>query len=77
MKTGRAVVIDLGHLSYGITAEIAAIIADEAFDYLDAPVKRLAALDVPVPMAPVLEMATIPDEKRVVETVKGLFGRRY
>jgi pyruvate/2-oxoglutarate/acetoin dehydrogenase E1 component len=77
MKTGRAVVIDLGHLSYGITAEIAAVIADEAFDYLDAPVKRLAALDVPVPMAPVLEMATIPDEKRVVETVKGLFGRRY
>jgi pyruvate dehydrogenase E1 component beta subunit len=77
MKTGRAVVIDLGHLSYGITAEIAAIIADEAFDYLDAPVKRLAALDVPVPMAPVLEMATIPDEKRVVATIKGLFGRRY
>lgn len=77
MKTGRAVVIDLGHQSYGITAEIAAIIADEAFDYLDAPVKRLAALDVPVPMAPVLEMATIPDAKRVVDTVKGLFGRRY
>jgi len=48
-KTGRAVIIDEGHLSYGVTAEIAAIIADEAFDYLDAPVKRLGAMDVPVP----------------------------
>lgn len=77
MKTGRAVVIDEGHLSYGVTAEIAALIADEAFDYLDAPVKRVAAMDVPVPMAPILEAATIPNEARVVETVKGLFGRRY
>jgi pyruvate dehydrogenase E1 component beta subunit len=77
MKTGRAVVIDEGHLTYGVTAEIAAIIADEAFDYLDAPVKRLAATDTPVPMAPVLEVATIPNEAKVVETVKGLFGRRY
>jgi pyruvate/2-oxoglutarate/acetoin dehydrogenase E1 component len=77
MKTNRAVVIDEGHLTYGVTAEIAAIIADEAFDYLDAPVKRLGAADVPVPMAPVLEAATVPDAHRVVSTVKGLLGRRY
>ncbi len=77
MKTGRAVVIDEGHLSYGVTAEIAALIADEAFDYLDAPVKRLAAMDTPVPMAPILEVATIPNEQQVVATVKALFGRRY
>ena len=77
MKTGRAVVIDEGHLSYGVTAEIAALIADEAFDYLDAPVKRLGALDVPVPMAPILEVATIPNEQQIVATVKALFGRRY
>jgi pyruvate dehydrogenase E1 component beta subunit len=77
MKTGRAVVIDEGHLTYGVTAEIAALIADEAFDYLDAPVKRLAAMDTPVPMAPILEAATIPTEAKVVETVKALFGRRY
>jgi pyruvate dehydrogenase E1 component beta subunit len=76
-KTGRAVVIDGGYQSYGVTAEIAAIIADEAFDYLDAPVKRIGATDVPVPMAPVLEKATIPNENQVVSTVKGLFGRRY
>ena len=77
MKTGRAVVIDEGHLSFGVTAEIAALIADEAFDYLDAPVKRLGALDVPVPMAPILEVATIPNEQQIVATVKALFGRRY
>jgi len=76
-KTGRAVVIDEGCREYGATAEIASIIADEAFDALDAPVKRIGALDVPVPMAPVLERETIPNEQQVVETVKGLFGRRY
>jgi pyruvate/2-oxoglutarate/acetoin dehydrogenase E1 component len=76
-KTGRAVVIDEGHLSYGVTAEIAAIIADEAFDYLDAPVKRLGAMDVPVPMMPMLEKATVPNEQQLVAIAKGLFGRRY
>jgi pyruvate/2-oxoglutarate/acetoin dehydrogenase E1 component len=76
-KTGRAVVLDEGHLSYGVTAEIAAIIADEAFDYLDAPVKRLGALDAPVPMAPVLEKETVPNEQQLVATTRGLFGRRY
>jgi len=76
-KTGRAVVIDEGCRTYGVTAEIAATIADEAFDYLDAPVKRLGAVDVPVPMVPVLEAATVPNEGQVVEIVKGLFGRRY
>ena len=76
-KTGRAVVIDEGYRTYGVTAEIAATIADEAFDYLDAPVKRLGAVDVPVPMVPALETATVPNEGQVVAMVKGLFGRRY
>lgn len=71
-KTGRAVVIDEGYLSYGATAEIASIIADEAFFYLDAPVKRIGAMDVPVPMVPMLELATIPTEQQVVETVREL-----
>jgi pyruvate dehydrogenase E1 component beta subunit len=71
-KTSRAVVIDEGYLAYGATAEIASIIADEAFFYLDAPVKRIGALDVPVPMVPVLELTTIPNEEQVVETVRVL-----
>jgi pyruvate dehydrogenase E1 component beta subunit len=72
-KTNRAVVIDGGCLSYGITAEIASIIADEAFFYLDAPVKRIGATDVPIPMAPPLEFATIPTAEQVTETAQGLF----
>jgi pyruvate dehydrogenase E1 component beta subunit len=71
-KTSRAVVVDEGCLSYGVTAEIASIIADEAFFYLDAPVKRIGALDVPVPMVPVLELATIPSEQHIVEVVREL-----
>lgn len=71
-KTSRAVVVDEGCLSYGVTAEIASLIADEAFFYLDAPVKRIGALDVPVPMAPVLELATIPNEQQIVEVVREL-----
>jgi len=76
-KTGRAIVIDEGYLSYGVTAEIASMIADEAFDDLDAPVKRIGGVDVPIPMAPVLEHETIPRAQQLVETARGLFGRRY
>ena len=74
-KTSRAVVVDEGHLQYGVTAEIASIIADEAFYYLDAPVKRLGAMDVPVPFSPPLEDVTVPTEDAVVAVVRGLFKR--
>src|ERR671937_1159237 len=59
-KTGRAIVIDEGHRSYGAGAEIAALIAEDAFYHLDAPVKRLCAMDVPIPFSPVLEDLTVP-----------------
>jgi pyruvate dehydrogenase E1 component beta subunit len=71
------VVIDEGYRSYGITGEIASLIADEAFDYLDAPVKRIGAEDVPVPLTPVLENSTIPTDNQLIQTIKSLFGRRY
>ncbi len=72
-KTSRAVVVDEGHQQYGVTAEIASIIADEAFYHLDAPVKRLGAMDVPVPFSPPLEDVTVPTEKAIVELVRSLF----
>jgi pyruvate/2-oxoglutarate/acetoin dehydrogenase E1 component len=72
-KTSRAVVVDEGHQQYGVTAEIASIIADEAFYYLDGPVKRLGAMDVPVPFSPPLEDVTVPTEKAIVDLVRGLF----
>jgi pyruvate/2-oxoglutarate/acetoin dehydrogenase E1 component len=75
-KTSRAIVIDEGYERYGVTAEIASTIADGAFYYLDAPVKRMGAMDVPVPFSPVLEDQTVPTPERVTELAKSLCGRR-
>lgn len=75
-KTSRAIVMDEGYERYGITAEIAAVIAEGAFYYLDAPVKRLGAMDVPVPFSPVLEDLTVPTPTTVVELAKTLCGTR-
>ena len=69
-KTGNVLVVDEGYQSFGVTAEIAARITESAFDYLDEPVRRLGAADVPVPFAPNLEDATIPSAARIVEIVK-------
>ena len=71
-KTSRVIVVDEGYERYGVTAEIAAVIADGAFYHLDAPVKRIGAMDVPVPFSPVLEDLTVPNEKAVVEAAKAL-----
>jgi acetoin:2,6-dichlorophenolindophenol oxidoreductase subunit beta len=73
-KTGRAIVVDEGYSRYGVTAEIAAVIADEAFDYLDAPVKRIGAADVPVPFSPVLEDRTVPTPHSVAAAATALCG---
>jgi pyruvate dehydrogenase E1 component beta subunit len=74
-KTSRAIVIDEGYERYGVTAELASIISDGAFYYLDAPVKRMGAMDVPVPFSPVLEDLTVPTAAAVVEMAKSLCGR--
>jgi len=71
-KTGRAIVVDEGHRRYGVTAEIASVIAERAFWSLDAPVKRLAALDVPIPFSPPLEDVTVPTPDLVVQTAREL-----
>ncbi|HEX9924643.1 MAG TPA: alpha-ketoacid dehydrogenase subunit beta [Anaerolineae bacterium] len=74
-KTSRAIVIDEGYEAYGVTAEIASVIADGAFYYLDAPVKRVGAMDVPIPFSPALEDLTIPTAEGVFEMAKTLCGR--
>jgi len=74
-KTSRAIVIDEGYEAYGVTAEIASVIADGAFYYLDAPVKRMGAMDVPIPFSPVLEDLTVPTEDTVFEMAKTLCRR--
>jgi pyruvate dehydrogenase E1 component beta subunit len=75
-RTGRAVVIDEGYERYGVTAEIASTIADGAFYYLDAPVKRVGAMDVPVPFSPVLEDQTVPTPESIAEMAKTLCNKR-
>lgn len=74
-KTSRAIVIDEGHNHFGATAELAATIADGAFYYLDAPVKRMGALDVPIPFSPALEDLTVPTADMVFEMARTLCGR--
>jgi pyruvate dehydrogenase E1 component beta subunit len=71
-KTSRAIVVDEGYQRYGVTAEIAAVIADGAFFYLDAPVKRMGAMDVPVPFSPVLEDLTVPTAVTVAAEARRL-----
>lgn len=74
-KTSRVIVIDEGYERYGVTAEIASVIADGAFYYLDGPVKRMGALDVPIPFSPALEDLTVPTAATVLELAKTLCGQ--
>lgn len=74
-KTSRAIVVDEGYEQYGVTAELAAVIAEGAFYYLDAPVKRLGAMNVPIPFSPPLEDATVPSEAAIVELARKLCGK--
>jgi pyruvate dehydrogenase E1 component beta subunit len=74
-KTSRAIVVDEGYEQYGVTAEIASVIADGAFYYLDAPVKRMGAMNVPVPFSPALEDLTVPTPDTVLALAKTLCGK--
>ena len=69
-KTGRAVIIDEGCQSFGVTAELASVVYEGAFDYLDAPIVRIGAMDVPVPFSKPLEDATIPNTQDVISAVR-------
>ena len=71
-KTGRVLIVHESVLTCGPGAEIAARLADEAFDFLDTPVKRLATKDVPIPMAPNLERFVIPQEEDIKRAIRDL-----
>ena len=74
-KTSRAIVVDEGYEQYGVTAEMASVIADGAFYYLDAPVKRMGAMNVPIPFSPALEDLTVQTEETVFQMAKSLCGK--
>ncbi len=71
-KTSRVLLLHEATRTGGIGGELAAIISEEAFEYLDAPVTRVASLDTPVPYAPQLEAAFLPGVEQVVEAAKRL-----
>lgn len=71
-KTSRAIVIDEGHQNFGVTAEIAARIAEKCFYHLDAPVQRMGAMDVPVPFSPALEDLTVPTPDSLATRARAL-----
>jgi len=73
-KTNRVIILHEAPLTGGAGAEFAARIAEKAFDYLDAPIKRVAALDVPTPYSPPLEAAALPDKGRVVAAARELLA---
>jgi pyruvate/2-oxoglutarate/acetoin dehydrogenase E1 component len=69
-KTGRIVIVSEDCKTAGVSAEVAAVVAEEAIDYLDAPIKRVTARDTPIPFSPPLEQFVIPDENAIIKAVK-------
>jgi pyruvate/2-oxoglutarate/acetoin dehydrogenase E1 component len=76
-KTSRVIILDEGHQSYGVTAEIAGRISEKAFYHLDGPVVRMGAMDVPVPFSPALEDLTVPTSEAVVTKARKLMQGAY
>src|SRR5215831_6390397 len=74
-KTSHVIVVDEGYGRSGATAEIASVIVEGAFFDLEAPVKRMGAMHVPIPFSPLLEDATVPTEKSVFEAARALVGK--
>jgi len=76
-KTSRAVVVDGGYQQFGVTSEIAATITEQAFDWLDAPVMRFGAENVPIPFSKSLEPLVMPDPPRVAAAAAALVRGKY
>lgn len=73
-RTGRLVVVDEGHLSGGVGAEISALVAEDAFDSLKGPIVRVATADVPIPFSAPLEAHVEPNVDRIVAAGRSLMG---
>jgi len=73
-KTNRLVIVQETWRRCSVSSEVAAIVAEQALDYLDAPVVRITGADVPVPAAPILEKYVLPDEEKVIAAVRRSVG---
>ncbi len=69
-KTNRLVIVEESHQFCGVAAEIATQVVEKAFDYLDAPIKRISSAEAPMPYARNLEAAALPDVPKIIEAVK-------
>jgi pyruvate dehydrogenase E1 component beta subunit len=74
-KTNRLVSVEEGWPFAGIGSELSALMMEEAFDYLDAPVKRVAGLDIPLPYAANLEKMALPQANNIVEAARAVCNR--
>ncbi|GCE13657.1 alpha-ketoacid dehydrogenase subunit beta [Tengunoibacter tsumagoiensis] len=75
-KTNRAIIFEEDWRTYGIGAEVAAVIQEEAFDDLDAPIKRVASVEVPLPYSKPLELAALTGAKQLIDAIHELAPRR-
>ena len=73
-RTGRLLIVDESFAPFGVGAEIAAQIADQYFDELDAPIRRLNGLHTPTPYSPSLEAAVVPDAEAIADAVRDLLA---
>jgi len=71
-KKGKVLIVHEYRLTGGIGGEVAAIIAEHAFEYLDAPVRRVAALDTHTAFAPPLEQAILPNTNKIADAIRNL-----
>jgi 2-oxoisovalerate dehydrogenase E1 component len=71
-KTGKAIVIHEDTITAGFGAEIAALITENCFEVLDGPVRRIGALDAPIPYHPKLEYAVLPTREKIYKSLKQL-----
>jgi pyruvate dehydrogenase E1 component beta subunit len=74
-KTSRLVVVSEDVLTCGVASEISALVAEHGLFYLDAPIKRIGVSDTPIPFAPVMERAVLPQVEQIVETITGILNR--
>lgn len=71
-KTGRVVIVEEGCKTGGMGAELASLILENCFDYLDVPIKRIATPDIPIPCTPALENLAIPNKEKIIEGINSL-----
>ncbi len=74
-KTGHLLTVEEGNRNVGVGAEVSSRVAEQGFDYLDGPIKRLASKDVPIPFNRELEKATIPNTQKIIDEVRNICRR--